>query len=63
MIISFLFSQHQITIEKQRNDELISLLEKREIELNNIRSLVDKKEKRIVRFFFLGIQKYDFLRN
>ncbi|VDK70772.1 unnamed protein product, partial [Onchocerca ochengi] len=37
----------QIATEKQKNDELGSLLEKREMELNNIRALMDKKQKRI----------------
>ncbi|CAG9531385.1 unnamed protein product [Cercopithifilaria johnstoni] len=40
-------SMDQITTEKQKNGELTLLLEKREIELNNIRILVDKKQKRI----------------
>uniref|UniRef100_A0A0R3RSV2 Coiled-coil domain-containing protein n=1 Tax=Elaeophora elaphi TaxID=1147741 RepID=A0A0R3RSV2_9BILA len=37
----------QVATEKQKNDELTSLLEKREIELNNIRTLMEAKQKRI----------------
>ncbi|KAM3728817.1 Microtubule-associated tumor suppressor [Dirofilaria immitis] len=37
----------QIGTDKQRNDELESLLKKRELELNNVRALMDKKQKRI----------------
>ncbi|EFO25274.2 hypothetical protein LOAG_03212 [Loa loa] len=37
----------QIATEKQKNSEFTSLLEKRELELNDIRALVDKKQKRI----------------
>ncbi|KAK6112237.1 hypothetical protein QQG55_46910 [Brugia pahangi] len=37
----------QIASEKQKNNEFASLLEKRELELENIRTLMDKKQKRI----------------
>ncbi|VDO41729.1 unnamed protein product [Brugia timori] len=37
----------QIASEKQKNNEFASLLEKRELELDNIRTLMDKKQKRI----------------
>ncbi|VBB26413.1 unnamed protein product [Acanthocheilonema viteae] len=37
----------QIATEKQKNSELTSLMEKRDMELDKIRTLVDKKQKRI----------------
>lgn len=52
--------QDQIATEKQRNSELESLLEKREVELNSIRAVLDKKQKQIVGFFFKRIQECDF---
>uniref|UniRef100_A0A915PSB2 Uncharacterized protein n=1 Tax=Setaria digitata TaxID=48799 RepID=A0A915PSB2_9BILA len=39
--------EDQVASEKQKNSELVSLLERREAELNNIRDIVEKNQKRI----------------